>query len=142
MGDMKPAAYEAHVELQIPFHDLDPLNVVWHGNYAKYFEIARCALLDQIQYNYTQMRASGYMWPVIDLHSRFVKPLTFGQHIRVRAAIREWEHRLKIDYLITDSASGRRHARGSTVQVAVNAQTGEMCLQSPSILLQRLGVAS
>ncbi|VEB42441.1 acyl-CoA thioester hydrolase, YbgC/YbaW family [Chromobacterium violaceum] len=40
------------IELEPAFHDLDPMDVVWHGNYVKYLEIARCALLERFDYNY------------------------------------------------------------------------------------------
>ena len=36
---------EEEIEIEVPFFDLDPMNVVWHGNYVKYTEIARCKLL-------------------------------------------------------------------------------------------------
>ena len=88
------------------FFDLDPMEVVWHGHYVKYLEIARCALLDKIDYNYAQMKASGYAWPVIDLHLRYAASAIFGQRLKLRAEIVEWENRLKIDYLITDAATG------------------------------------
>ena len=58
----------ADVMIEVPFHDVDTMNVVWHGHYLKYFEIARCKLLDQFHYNYNQMRDSGYAWPVIESH--------------------------------------------------------------------------
>jgi acyl-CoA thioester hydrolase len=132
--------HRAEVELLIPFHDLDPLNIVWHGHYAKYFEQARCALLEKIAYNYEQMRASGYIWPVIDLHVRYVKPLHFNQKVRVQALLKEWEYRLKITYLISDCVTGMRMAKGATVQVAVDAATHEMCLLSPRILFERLNL--
>ncbi len=135
-----PALRSAEVELSIPFHDLDPVNIVWHGNYAKYFELARCALLDGFNYNYDAMRASGYIWPVIDLHVRYIKPLVFNQKIKVRAQLMEWEYRLKIDYLISDILTGARVAKGSSVQVAVEAATKEMCLLSPRVLFERLGL--
>ena len=57
------------VALSPTFHDCDPMHVVWHGNYFKYFEVARCALLDKLGHNYTQMRAAGYAWPIIDLQA-------------------------------------------------------------------------
>src|SRR5690606_15969157 len=60
----------ADTEFVVPFFDIDMMNVVWHGHYVKYLEVARCALLDQIGHNYTQMLASGYGWPVIDLQLR------------------------------------------------------------------------
>ena len=135
-----PARWSAEIELQVQFFDLDPMEIVWHGNYVKYLEVARCALLDQLGYNYAEMKASGYAWPIIDLQLRYAGAASFGQRLRLRASIVEWENRLKIDYLITDAASGRRLTRGSTTQVAVHIATREMCFVSPPILLQKLGV--
>ena len=68
---------KAEVEWVIPFHDLDPMEVVWHGNYARYFEYARSALLQSFNYDYPQMGESGYAWPVIDLTVRYVRPLVY-----------------------------------------------------------------
>ncbi len=135
-----PSRWSSEVELQVQFFDLDPMQIVWHGNYVKYLEIARCALLESIGYNYMQMKESGYTWPVIDLHLRYAAPATFGQRIRLHASIVEWENRLKIDYVITDAVSGRRLTRASTMQVAVDIATGEMCFVSPPVLFEKLGV--
>ncbi len=132
--------HHTSIDLQIPFHDVDMMEVVWHGHYVKYFEIARCALLEKIDYNYPQMRNSGYAWPVIDLGIRYARPSVFGQIITIRAQIVEWENRLKINYLITDKCSGLRLTKGHSVQVAVNLATGEMCLASPVVLFEKLGL--
>ena len=129
----------AEVVIQIPFHDVDLVGIVWHGHYAKYFEIARCALLESFDYNYDRMMASGYGWPVIDLRLRYVKPAQFGQKIRVRATLLEWENRLRIEYLVSDDASGERLTKGESVQVAVNIVTREMCMVSPDVIFERLG---
>ena len=132
--------HQTSVDLEIPFHDVDMMSVVWHGHYAKYFEIARCALLEKIDYNYPQMRDSGYAWPVIDLNMRYIKPAVFGQVITVRAHIIEWENRLKITYLITDKLTGSRLTKGYSTQVAVDMQTKAMCFESPRVLLEKLGL--
>ncbi|MEP6832064.1 MAG: acyl-CoA thioesterase [Gemmatimonas sp.] len=132
--------WAAEVELTVQFYDLDPLGIVWHGNYAKYFEVARCTLLDQIDYNYAEMKASGFAWPIIDLQVRYLQSLHFGQTAIVRAEIVEWEYWLKIDYAIRDKATGLRLTKGSTRQVAIDLSTKVMNLQSPPILLERLGV--
>lgn len=137
-----PARWWAEVEMQVQFYDLDPMQIVWHGNYVKYLEVARCALLDKIDYNYAQMRASGYMWPIIDMHLRYAAPAAFGQRLLLRAEIVEWENRLRIDYLILDAASGKRLNRATTTQVAVDIHSGEMCFASPAILFEKLGVAA
>jgi len=130
----------AETEVQVQFFDLDPMQIVWHGHYVKYLEVVRCALFDRIDYNYEQMGASGYMWPVIDLQLRYVAPARFGQRLKLRADIVEWESRLRIDYLISDAESGARLTRASSTQVAVDIASGEMCFVSPPVLFQKLGV--
>ncbi len=136
----KESRWFAEVEMQVQFFDLDPMEIVWHGRYVKYLEVVRCALLDKIGYNYVQMKASGYSWPVIDMHLRYVAPATFGQRLKLRADIVEWENRLKIDYLITDADSGKRLNKASTIMVAVEIASGAMCFVSPPVLFEKLGV--
>jgi acyl-CoA thioester hydrolase len=138
----QPAQWRAEVDVQVQFFDLDPMEVVWHGRYVQYLEVARCALFEQIDYNYPQMKESGYAWPIIDLQLRYAAPAVFMQRLKVRATIVEWENRLKIDYLVSDAASGRRLTRASSVQVAVDMASGEMCFVSPPILLQKLGITA
>jgi acyl-CoA thioester hydrolase len=131
---------EAEVAITVPFHDIDSVGVAWHGHYAKYFEIARCELLDSFGYGYEAMRESGFMWPVIDMRIRYARPVRFGQRILVKATLREWENRLLIAYLVSDQHSGQRLTRGFTSQVAVDMKTGEMCYASPPVLFERLGM--
>jgi len=129
----KTGALQVEVEMQIPFFDVDMMEIAWHGHYVKYLEVARCALLDRLDHNYLQMRDSGYGWPVIDLQIRYIRPLLFQQRVRVRADLVEWENRLKLNYLITDAATGERLTRASTVQVAVDLASREMQLASPRV---------
>jgi acyl-CoA thioester hydrolase len=82
--------------------------------------------------------AARLIWP-IDLLC-YIKPLHFSKKVRVKASLREWEYRLKIDYLISDVSTGVRLAKGSSIQVAVEAATKEMCLLSPRVLFDRLGL--
>ncbi|MFT4174612.1 MAG: acyl-CoA thioesterase [Rhodocyclaceae bacterium] len=128
------------IELTPAFHDVDAMHVVWHGNYVRYMEIARCALLQRLDYDYPQMEASGYLWPVVDVRVKYVKPLRYGQRVRVRAEIVEWEMRLKTDYRIVDADTGEKLTTGSIVQVAVDAASGEMLFVCPPVLWERLGI--
>ncbi|GAB4259624.1 MAG: acyl-CoA thioesterase [Methylomicrobium sp.] len=137
---MTDIAASAEVEIEVPFFDVDLMEIVWHGHYLKYFEIARCALLSGIDYDYMQMRASGYAWPVVDVRIRYAKPARFGQKIVVRAELVEWENRMKIHYRIVDKATGARLTRGHTVQVAVDIANAAMCYESPAVLFEKLGL--
>lgn len=132
------ALFVAHTDIEIAFPDVDAAQIVWHGNYFRYFETARAVLLRVIGYDYAQMRESGFAWPVIDAHARFIKPLTYAQIIRVQAGLTEWENRMKVEYVITDAGTGERLAGGETVQCAVTIDTWELQLVSPPALLERL----
>jgi acyl-CoA thioester hydrolase len=128
----------AEVEIEIPFFDVDPMAVAWHGHYVKYFEVARCAMLRKIDYDYPKMHASGYMFPVVELYLKYVNAARYGQLVLVAAEVLEYENRLKIGYRIRDKASGQRLTKGWSVQVAVDAKTNELQFVSPKILLDKL----
>jgi len=132
----KTGVLQAEVEILVPFFDVDSMDVVWHGHYIKYFEVARCALLDSIGHNYQQMRDAGYAWPVIDVQLRYMRGARFNQRILVRADLVEWENRLKINYLINDAETGERMTRGTSVQVAVEIASREMQLASPRVFVE------
>ena len=89
-----------HTEIEVPFFDVDVMQIVWHGHYVKYLEIARCALLDAIGYNYTVMLKHGHAWPVVKLDLKYIRPARFGQKIRVEMAVTEYESCLRIDYIL------------------------------------------
>ena len=131
----KDGVLQAEVEMLVLFFDVDSMDVVWHGHYVKYFEVARCALLERIGHNYQQMRDAGYAWPIIDVQLRYMRGARFNQRIVVRADLVEWENRLKINYLIRDAETGERMTRGSTVQVAVEIASREMLLASPRVFV-------
>ncbi len=126
--------------MEVPFYDLDPMNMVWHGNYVKYFERVRCKLLDSINFGYVEMQKSGYIWPVVDIRLKYVRSAKFRQQICCTATLVEHVNCLKINYSISCVESGERLTKGYTVQVAVDEETEEMQLASPDILLQKLGI--
>ena len=130
----------AEVLIDVPFYDVDLLGVAWHGHYVKYLEIARVALMETISYNYMEMKASGYAWPVTELKLRYVYPARLGQKIRVKATMREFEFRIVIDYLITDAETDKRLSKGHTIQVPVDMETEEMLFGAPPVLYQKLGI--
>jgi acyl-CoA thioester hydrolase len=126
---------QAEADVRAEFYDLDPMEVVWHGNYPRFLEQGRNALLDRIGYGYREMTATGWAFPVVDLSLRYLKPIRLGQVVRVLAMLVEWENRLVIDYQIIDKASGERLSRARSTQVAVRAESGELSFVSPPELL-------
>ena len=128
----------ADVIVKAQFYDLDPMQIVWHGNYVRFLEQARCALLEKIDFGYRVMAETGYLWPVVDLRVKYVRPIRFGQEVKVTATMAEYEHRLKIGYRLADLATGQVLTKAYTIQVAVDAATNEMCFQSPAVLYEKV----
>lgn len=127
----------ASVQLTVPFHDADPAGVAWHGNYFRYFDTARCALLDKIDYGYKRMMDGGLLWPIVKSEVKYVRALPFDASITVTSRLIEWDFRLRIGYEIRD-VGNRRTTTGETIQVAVSAATGEMHVGAPEVLRERL----
>jgi len=130
--------HSTSTRIRVPFHDIDSMRVAWHGHTLKYFEVARCEFLESLGFSYQDMAESGYIWPVVDLRVKYVRPMHFGQDIQVLCSLREWEYRLRIDYEITDAKTQERLVKGYTIQVAVDGESGKMCLESPPVLRERL----
>jgi acyl-CoA thioester hydrolase len=132
----------AEAVVKVQFYDLDPMEVVWHGNYPRFLELGRCALLDRLDYNYAQMRESGYAWPVVDMRIKYVRPIRMAETIIVTASLAEYENRLKLDYRIRRQSDGQVLTKAHSVQVAVSMATGEMQLESPAILFEKVRALS
>lgn len=128
---------EVEVELEVPFHDVDMLHLVWHGHYYKYFELARTRLLRSKGLSAEQLVKSGYMLVVIESKCRHPAPLRFGHRFVVGARLSDVDYRVKIDYQIWSVTEDRRAAYGHTV-LATLGPGGELLLRTPDALVELL----
>jgi acyl-CoA thioester hydrolase len=126
------------IELEVQFFDVDSMRVVWHGNYVKYLETARCELLKLFDYNYLQMEESGYIWPIVDIRLKYVASAKLSNLIIIEAHLVEFETRMKINYIVRDKASGQVLTKAHTIQVAVDIVTGDMSFETPQCVLDKL----
>jgi len=132
---------EATVRLQVPFHDLDPMQVVWHGNYLKYFEIARQALFDQSGLDlYRIHQESGTLFPIVRSSVKHIHPLRFRDLFDCRARVAEARNKLVLDFEITLVPSGTVCARGRSEQVAVSWPGLELELKIPAVVRRAFGL--
>lgn len=134
----KHSSISEHISCQVAFHDVDLAQVVWHGHYLRYLENARWALMRKVGFDLATMMASGYLWPIVDLHVRFVRTAKFEDQLNVRASLVEWQQRMVINYLITDERDGARVARAQTTQVAVRADNKELQLTLPQAFVEHV----
>ncbi len=131
--------HESSVELEVPFHHVDALHVVWHGHYAEYFERARTALLRArgLDFGNPDAPPPQNRLFVIESHCRHGFPLRYGDRFRVSAWFGELERRIVIHYEIANLTHDRRAAHGYTALGTVDAED-RLRLKTPEGLVRRI----
>jgi acyl-CoA thioester hydrolase len=127
---MTERLHETHVEIEVPFHDVDALGVVWHGNYYKYLEIARTSLLRSLGLDAGSEITHRFRLLIVETKCRYASPLRYGDRIRVAAWIREHARRITVAYEITNLATDRRAARAHTILVTTDRE-GRLLMETP-----------
>lgn len=128
---------DASLELTVPFHDVDPLLVVWHGHYYKYLELARTALMKRCALDVPDLVALGYRMMVIETHCRHTRPLRYDERFRVTARFLDVDHRLMVGYEIQSVTHDRRVARARTSLVTTTPD-GALLLETPHAIRSRI----
>lgn len=117
--------------IDVQFFDLDPMNVVWHGNYIKYLETARCDMLSKIGYTYNEMKEDGFAYPIAKMDLKFIKPAHFNQKLKIVTKILEIEPALNIKYEIFDTQTNEKIFTAKSMQICVNIKTLESVYTAP-----------
>jgi acyl-CoA thioester hydrolase len=130
---MTAPPHAVSVDLEVPFHDVDALQVVWHGHYLKYFEVARTALFRAKGLHSERFRDLGFGLLIMESHCRHTYPLRFGDTARVSAWFKDLDHRIHVAYEVHNLTAGRRAARGHTHLVTLDAD-GALMLETPAPL--------
>lgn len=133
--------HAAHIDIEIPFHDVDILHIAWHGHYWKYFELARTELFRKLKLDVPDMIELGYAFVVIDVQCRHVQALKYGERARVSAWVLASEDKVEIAYDITSLEGGHRVARAKTTLVTMSGKDRAMLFETPDIIRTRLRTA-
>lgn len=128
---MEKNALSEEITFPVEFYDVDSMLIVWHGNYVKYMEKARCALLDKIGFGYLEMPRSGFSFPVVDIRVKYIAPLRFGEKVRAVASLAEYETCLKVKFEFYNADTGKLTTKAESTQMAVSIETGESSFQTP-----------
>lgn len=132
--------YSHEITLKVPFYDLDPMQIVWHGNYLKYFDIARSELYDRLGVDlFAYHDRTGYIFPIIRTSVKHIRPLKRGDEFICRATVKEARTKIVVAFEIRLVKDGTVCARGATEQVAVRAPEMEMAFSIPEEIARALG---
>jgi acyl-CoA thioester hydrolase len=135
-----PMVYE--FKRRVPFHDLDPLQIVWHGNYLKYFDIARFGLFKQAGLDlYQYFLDRQLIFPVTRSSAKHIVPLRYDDEFVCRATVTEAVYKIAMSFEIRLAANGQICTRGKSEQVAVKMPKMEMQFEVPGDVTVALGFA-
>lgn len=81
--------YTTETQIRIHYALTDQMGVVYHGHYAQFYEIGRGESIRELGYTYKDIEAMGIIMPVVDIHSRFLRPAKYDDLITVKTTLRE-----------------------------------------------------
>ena len=81
--------FSSETKIRIHYALTDQMGIVYHGHYAQFYEIGRTESIRQLGYTYKDIEALGVFMPVVDIHSRFIRPAKYDDLITVRTTLRE-----------------------------------------------------
>ena len=123
------------VEVKIRFGEVDSMQIVWHGNYLKYFEDAREAFGNRYGLGYLDVYKHGVMIPIVKVTCDYKKPLKYGETAIVEALFANSEAaKIVFTYKIFRKADMDLVATGSSIQVFLTPE-GELLLTAPAFFM-------
>ncbi len=130
MGSTKNKSCE--VKLTVPFHDLDPMQMVWHGNYLKYFDIARSALFDNLGVDlFSYFKRANYLFPITKITTKHIVSLRYRDEFKCKATVVEAQYKIVVELQIRLVENNRLCAKGRSEQVAVKYPEMEIMFEIP-----------
>jgi acyl-CoA thioester hydrolase len=115
---------EHTIELRVRYDECDPMGLVHHANYMKYFEIARTDLYRAQGGNYRDFEASGLFVVVAKLECKYHTPARYDDIIRITVRVEKiTEAKIEQSYVIHRDQT--RIVTGS-VTLAVIDSTGKL----------------
>jgi acyl-CoA thioester hydrolase len=135
-----PSEKWAETYHKVAFYELDPVQIVWHGNYLNYFEIARTALFNENGVDlYDFYLRHGIVFPIIKTATKHILPLKYHDEFICRASAVDARTKIVVDFEMRKVTGGAICTRGRTEQVAVKADTMEIIFAVPEEIRQALG---
>jgi acyl-CoA thioester hydrolase len=91
--------YEFNTQVRVRYAEADPMNVVYYGNYAQYFEVARVESLRNLGISYKTIEEMGIMLPVVELNIKYLRPAKYDDLLTIKTMIKELptDHRIQFD---------------------------------------------
>lgn len=123
--------------IRVRYGETDQMGVVYHGNYATFFEVARTEWLRNLGVTYKDMENSGVMLPVISLSFNFIKSAKYDDVLTISVFLKkEPLVRIEFDYEIVNQ-NNEKISTGNSVLAFINMKTNRPT-KCPNYILEKL----
>ena len=130
--------FESSTQVRVRYAETDQMNVVYHGNYAQYFEVGRAESIRQLGFTYKSMEQMGIVMPIVELHSKFIRPAHYDDLLTIKTTLKELpaDYRIEFNQEVYNEA-GKLLTVGKVVLYFIDAKTKEKTTM-PAALLEKL----
>lgn len=119
--NLHTAALTDRTTVKVRFSEIDSMQIVWHGEYVRYFEDGRESFGKRYGLVYMDIYGEGYMVPIVDLNCQFKQPLSFGEEVIIETRYISCEAaKIQFEYVLYRATDNNIVATGSTTQVFLN----------------------
>ncbi|MCQ2376158.1 MAG: acyl-CoA thioesterase [Salinivirgaceae bacterium] len=124
-------------QFRVRFSDIDSMQIVWHGQYIRYFEDGREAFGAQFGLRYMDIHAAGYMAPIVDVNCQYKLSLSFNDEVIIETAYYPTQAaKIQFHYTVFRASDMAVCATGSSTQVFINANTRELEICNPNFFVE------
>ena len=130
--------YEFNTQVRVRYAEADPMNVVYYGIYAQYFEVGRVESLRNLGISYKGIEDMGIMLPVVELNIKYLRPAKYDDLLTIKSQIKELptEHKIIFDQEIYNE-EGKLLTIGKVKLYFMDSKLGKRA-SMPASMLEKL----
>jgi acyl-CoA thioester hydrolase len=123
------------IKLRVRYGETDQMGVVYYGNYAQFFEVARVEALRNLGMSYRQLEEQNVILPVRHLEIDYKGSALYDEQIEIITKITEKPSAKIIFNHVVLNEKGEIITTGRVVLVFVNAHTRKP-MRAPNYFLE------
>ncbi len=118
--------YVSTTQVRVRYAETDQMNVVYHGNYAQFFEVGRGDAIRELGFTYKDLEAMGIIMPIVEMNCKFIRPAHYDDLLTIKTILTEMPSGHRIQFLQeVYNESGKLLTIGKVVLYFINAKTRE-----------------
>ncbi|MBC7902827.1 MAG: acyl-CoA thioesterase [Gemmatimonadaceae bacterium] len=130
--------FESRTKVRVRYAETDQMDVVYHGNYAQYFEVARAEAIRELGFTYKAMEEVGVHMPIVELHCKYLRPAHYDDLLTVHVLLKELplDHRIEFHHEVMNE-EGKLLTIGRVVLYFIDSKTKQKTAM-PEVLKDKL----